>query len=123
MPEGVYEVHPFLAAVRPNRTVKVPDRAGVALLQQSDQIVVQRGLGFGGQLELPVKGLEVVTNRIHGSIVRQDLPFVNGKLSDLQGIRFVSLHLPDADSLLITLDGQGIYRGDEKACPVHTHGK
>ena len=70
MPEGVHKVHPFLAAVRPYRAVEVPVRAGIALLQQSDEIIVQRGLSLGGQLELPVKSLKFVTNLIHGSILR-----------------------------------------------------
>ena len=89
MPEGVYKDHPFLAAVWSDWTVKVPVHAGVTLLQQSDEIVVQRGLG--GQLELPVKGLKFIPNRIYGRIVRQNLLFVNGKLSDLQGICPVAL--------------------------------
>ena len=108
MPESIHEVHPFLAAVRTHRAVKVSVRAGIALLQQGNQVIIQRSLGLAGQLELTMQGLEVVTNRIHGSILRQNLPFVNGKLGNFQGVRFVSLDLADANTILVILDGQGV---------------
>lgn len=123
MLEGVHEVHPFLAAVRAHRAVEVPVRAGIALLQQGNQVVVQRGPGLAGQLELAMQGLEVVTNRIHGSILQQNLPFVNGKLGDLQGIRPVGLDLADADILPVILDGQRVHCGHEETGAVHAHGK
>ena len=76
MTEGIHEIDPLLVAVRAHRTVKVPVRAGTALLQQCNQVVVQRGSDPARQLELAVQGFEAVTNCIHGSILRQKLPLL-----------------------------------------------
>ena len=55
--------------------------------------------------------------------MRQNVPFVNGKLSNLQGIRLIRLHLTNRDAFLVILDSQRIDRGYEETCPVHAHGK
>ncbi len=119
MPEGVHIVHPFLAAVRPHRAVKVLVGAGVALLQKRDQIVAQCGLGLARQLELAVHGFQVVTNRIHRSILRQNLPFVKCKARDLHRVRLIRLHLADVDPVLVILDGKRIDGRYEEARAVH----
>ena len=92
---------------------------GVDLLQKRDQIVAQCGLGLARQLELAVHGLEVVTNRIHRGILRQNLPFVKCKARDFHRVRLIRLHPADVDPVLVILDGQRIDRGHEDASAVH----
>ena len=58
VPEGIHEIDPLLTAVRAHRAVKVTVYTGIALLQQGNQVVVQRGSGLVRQLKLPVQYLE-----------------------------------------------------------------
>ena len=123
VPEGVHKVHPFLAAIRTNRAVKVSVCAGITLLQQGNQVVAQGGLGLARQLELAMQGLEIITNRVHGSIMRQNRPFVKSELRDFLRVRLVRLHLADIDAALVILDEQWIHGGNKESRAMHGHGK
>ena len=123
VPEGIHEIDPLLAAVRSHRAVKVTVYTGIALLQQGYQVVVQRGSGLARQLELPVQRLEIITNRIHGSILQQNLPLVKSGLGDFQSVGPVGLHFADVDALPVVFDDQRVHGGDEEAGAVHAHGK
>ena len=89
MPEVMGEIHPFLCAVAAYRTVKELANAGEGLLLKCNEVVCGCGFLFGGQLELTVQRFQLISNRVHRSIVPQFSPIVKRVFGNFHRIRLI----------------------------------
>ena len=113
MPEVMGEIHPFLCAVAAHRAVKQLANAGEGLLLKCNEVVCGRGFLPGGQLELTVQGFQIVSNRVHRSIVPQFRPIVKRVFGDLHRIRLIGLDLAEG-VVAVLLDEQRVDRRNIK---------
>lgn len=113
MPEVIGEIHPFLCAVAAHRAIKQLANAGERLLLKCNEVVCGRGFLPGGQLELTVQGFQIVSNRIHRSIVPQFRPIVKSVFGDLHRISLIGLDLAER-VVAVLLDEQRVDHRDIK---------
>ena len=95
VPESAHVVHPFLTAVRTGWTREMLSDSGIVLFQQSNQVIVESSLALTGQLKLRVQRLKLISNRIHGLILTQQIPLVKSELGNSNCISLVRLYRMD----------------------------
>lgn len=61
MPVGIHKIHPFLAAVFTDRTVKVGVGTWISLIDQPDQIVFHSSFVLRVEAELTIHSFELRT--------------------------------------------------------------
>ena len=84
MPEGHDKIHPFLVAVSTLWAGEKLVYTGKGLVGQRNEIVLQRHHCFHVEIVLAAAQLQLLSNRIHGSIFPQIHPVVKAILCNLQ---------------------------------------
>ena len=111
MPEGHDKIHPFLVAVSTLWAGEKLVYTGKGLVGQRNEIVLQRHHCFHVEIVLAAAQLQLLSNRIHGSIFPQIHPVVKAILCNLQSVSLVGLDLADGAAAAL-LDEQRIQDAD-----------
>ena len=95
MPEVIGKIHPFLCAVAAHRAVKQLADAGERLFLKCNEVICGCGFLLGGQLELTIQRFQIISNRVHRSIVPQFAPIVKRVFGNLHRIHLICLDLAE----------------------------
>ena len=109
VPKGRGKVHPLLASILTDGTVKEGVDTGIGLVQEGDEVVFHHRLGLGVQALLPVQRFQLHTNCVHRSMLAQFRPVVKPiDPGDILAIlRFLSGGYSDGSHIgLIVIAGQ-----------------
>lgn len=89
MPKVMSEIHPLLCAVATYGAVKQLADTEERLFLKCNEVACGCGFLLGGQLELPVQGFQIISNRVHRGMDPQFRPIVKRVFGNLHRIRLI----------------------------------